>query len=79
MIDNAIDNVKPVTYWGTAGAPLVTQAEAAVEVHVTVFTVDQEKHGGETSLLGCAALDHFHLLSVSGAPGSEDGACHEGH
>ncbi len=47
-----------MTYWNTAGAALVTQAEAAVKVNALVFLLKQEEQGRETSLEGRAALRH---------------------
>lgn len=38
-LDFASDKVKCVTYWDAAVAPPVTQAEAAVKIHVLVFTL----------------------------------------
>ncbi len=73
-----IDKGKCVTYWNTAGAALVTQAEAAVKVNALVFLLKQEEQGRETSLEGRAALRHWHLAAVSGTPGREDGEGHQG-
>lgn len=47
-----------VTYWNTGGAPPFTQAEAAVKVNVSVFILEQEEQGRETSPEGRATLNH---------------------
>lgn len=71
-IGSGTDDVTCVTYWNTGERPSVTQAEAAMEVNVSVFVLEQEEQGWETSLLGCATLSHWHQSSVSGTPDGGD-------
>lgn len=49
-IGKATDDMKCVTYWNTVESPLVTQTEATMKVSGSVFILEQEEQGRETSL-----------------------------
>lgn len=66
------------THWYTVVVPLVTQAEAAVKINVSVFTLEQEEQSRETSSEGWAAFNYWHLLAVSGTPVREEGGDQQG-
>lgn len=73
-----IYELKCVAYRNTVGAPYVTQTDTAMKENVFVLLLWQEQQGSEICPLGRASLSHWHLLTVSGTPGREDGDGQQG-